>query len=115
MGCVSQHSKILNSQRGIQSRGNRCRKSWDQFEGYDLLSLRYVKHVSGKKQGPSLGKIHVKVPHPRSPYAVKFEDWSHEETVRQHRCARSKAWNLAKNIYKLKEKDKATFYSSVEE
>ena len=32
---------------------------------------------------------------------MKFEDWFHEETERQQRCARSKAWNLAKNIYKL--------------
>ena len=27
---------------------------------------------------------------------------------------KSKAWNLAKNIYKLKEKDKTTFYSPSE-
>ena len=56
-----------------------------------------------------------KVPHHRSPYAMKFEARSHEETERQQRCARSKAWNLAKNIYKLKEKDKATFYFPAEE
>ena len=30
------------------------------------------------------------------------------------RCARGKTWNLARNIYKLKEKDKATFYSPTE-
>ena len=35
--------------------------------------------------------------------------------TRQQRCARSKAWNLAKNIYKLKENDKSTFYSPAEE
>ena len=46
-------------------------------------------------KGPSLGKIQVKHPHQRSPYAMKFEDWSHEETERQQRCARSKAWNFA--------------------
>ena len=46
---------------------------------------------------------------------MKFEDRSHEETERQQRCARSKAWNLAKNIYKLKEKDKVTFYFPAEE
>ena len=68
-----------------------------------------------EKKGPSLGKLQVKVPHQRSPYAVKFEDRSHEETERQQRCARSKAWNLAKNMYKLKEKDKATFCSPAEE
>ena len=46
---------------------------------------------------------------------MKFEDRSHEETERQQRCARSKAWNLARNIYKLKEKDKATFFSPTDE
>ena len=35
--------------------------------------------------------------------------------LRQQRCARSKAWNLAKNIYKFKEKDKAAFHSPAEE
>ena len=45
---------------------------------------------------------------------MKFEDGSHEETEGQQ-CARSKAWNLAKNICKLKEKDKAAFYSPTEE
>ena len=33
----------------------------------------------------------------------------------QLRCARSKAWNLAQNINKLQENDKATFYSPAEE
>ena len=46
---------------------------------------------------------------------MKFEDRFHEETARQERCARSKAWNLAKDIYKLKENDKATFYSPAEQ
>ena len=69
-----------------------------------------LRHASiQEKKGPSSGKINVKVPHQRSPYALKFEDRSHEETERQQRCARSKAWNLAKNMYKLKEKDKAAF------
>ena len=56
-------------------------------------------------------KIQVKIPHQRSPYAMKFEDRSQEETERQERCARGKAWNIARNIYKLKEKDTATFYA----
>ena len=64
-----------------------------------------------EKKGPSFGKIQVKIPHQRSPHSMKFEDRSHEETERQQRCAQSKAWNLAKNIYKLTEKDKATFFS----
>ena len=48
-----------------------------------------------EKKGPSLGKIQVKNPHQRSPYAMKFEDQSQEETERQQRFARSKAWNHA--------------------
>ena len=68
-----------------------------------------------EKKGPTLGKIHVKNPHLRSPYAIKCEDRSHDETARQLRCAQSKAWNLAKNIHKLKESDKAAFYFPAEE
>ena len=75
-----------------------------------------LRHASiREKKGPSPGKISVKVPHQRSPCAMKFEDRSHEETERQQRCARSKAWNLAKNIRKLKEKDKAAFCFPAEE
>ena len=82
-----------------------CRKSWNQIKEYGSLSLRYVKRVSGERkdhrwenkcQSSSSAKSH----------AIKIEDRSHEETERQQRCARSKAWHLAKNIYKLKEKTK---------
>ena len=45
---------------------------------------------------------------------MKFEDQSHEETDRQQRCAQSKAWDLAKHIYKLKANDRATFFSPAE-
>ena len=70
------------------------------------LTLSTLRQASiREKKGPSLGKINVKAPHHRSLYAMKFGDWSHEETERLQRCARSKARNLAKNIYKLKEKD----------
>ena len=46
---------------------------------------------------------------------MKFEDRSHEETEREQRCARSKAWNLATKRYKFKEKDKAAFHFPAEE
>ena len=68
-----------------------------------------------EKTGPSLGKMQVKIPHQRSPCAMKYEDRSPGETARQERCARGKAWNLAKNMYKLKEKEKAAFHSPSEE
>ena len=61
-----------------------------------------------------MGKINVKVPHQRevpTPWNLR----TGPKTERQRRRARSKAWNLAKNKYKLREKDKATFYFPAEE
>ena len=95
-------------------RETRCKQSWDQFEKYGSRSLRYVMRVSGKRKDHRWRKK-VKVPHQGSPNVMKFEDRSHEESERQQRCARSKAWNLAQNIFKLKEEDKATFHSPAEE
>ena len=46
---------------------------------------------------------------------MKFEDRSQEEFERQQRCARGDAWRLAKHIYKLKEKEKTTFFSPADE
>ena len=68
-----------------------------------------------ENRGPSFGKIQVKSSHQRSPHALQFDDRSQEETARQERCARGDAWKLAKNISKLREKDKATFHSPAEE
>ena len=94
---------------------NDARSLGTQFKGYDSLSLRYVMRVSGKRKDHRWEKIDVKHPHQRSLHALKFEDRSHEESERQQRCARSKVWNLATNIYKLKEKDQAAFDSPAEE
>ena len=46
---------------------------------------------------------------------MKFEDRCHEATERQEPCAGSKAWNIAKNICKLKEKDQVSLCSPTEE
>ena len=54
-----------------------------------------------ENNGPSPGKIQVKIPHQRSPYALKFEDGSPEETERQERCVRGDAWRLTKNSFSL--------------
>ena len=67
------------------------------------LGITSTSAIHKSYAGPSLGKFQVKVPHQRSPYALKFEDRSQEETERQERCARGDAWRLAKNIFKLKE------------
>ena len=65
-----------------------------------------ARHAYIRDQNPSLGMICPGEPHQRNPNAPKFEDRSQEETEWQERCAREAAWKLAKNILKLKEKDK---------
>ena len=80
-----------------------------------IRRIRFTKATQrqdniGENKGPSLNEIQVKLPHQRSPNAVKFEDRSQEETGRQERCARGDTWRLVKNIFKLKETDKATFF-----
>ena len=53
-------------------------------------------------------------PHQRSPNAPKLEDRSQEETEWQEQGAREAAWKLAKNVFKLKEHDRAAFFSPSE-
>ena len=88
------HSPKKKAQRGKQAPGNPDVKSWDQISEFDLLSLRYIKEVSGNVMDRRLEKTQVKNHHQRSPCAVKFEDQSREETEREERCARNKAWNF---------------------
>ena len=111
LGCVSQDSEALVSQRGKQPRGNPMQKVLEPIRRIRFTESTLRQASIREKKGPSLGKIHVKNPHQRSLHAMKLEDRSQEHTQRQERCARGKAWNLAKNVYKLKEKDRATFYS----
>ena len=49
-----------------------------------------------------------------APTIQNFEDRSQEETEWQEQGAREAAWKLAKNVFKLKEHDRATFFSSPE-
>ena len=65
-------------------------------------------------KNPSLGYICPGEPHGRSPNAPKFEDRSQEETEWQEQGAREAAWKLAKNVNKLKEHERAAFFSSPE-
>ena len=53
-------------------------------------------------------------PHQRSPNAPKFEDRSQEETEWKEQGAREAAWKLAKSVLKLKEHQRATFFSPSE-
>ena len=73
-----------------------------------------ARHTKIRDQNPSLGYICPGAPHERSPNAPKFEDRSQEETEWQEQGAREAAWKLAKNVFKLKENERATFFSSPE-
>ena len=73
-----------------------------------------ARHTKIRDQNPSLGYICPGEPHERSPNAPKFEDRSLEETEWQELGAREAAWKLAKNVFKLKEHERSTFFSSPE-
>ena len=65
-------------------------------------------------QNPSLGYICPGEPHQRSPNAPKFKDRSQEETEWQEQGPREAAWKLAKSVLKLKEHQRAAFFSPSE-
>ena len=73
-----------------------------------------ARHTKIRDQNPSLGYICPGEPHERSPNAPNFEDRSQEETEWQEQGAREAAWKLAKNVLKLKEHQRATFFSPSE-
>ena len=73
-----------------------------------------ARHTKIRDQNPSLGYICPGEPHERSPNAPKFQDRSQEETEWQEQGAREAAWKLAKSVLKLKEHERATFFSPSE-
>ena len=108
LDCVSQDSEPSESLKSVVSRRNPKRKVLGSTRRVRFTQSTLRQAIVKENKRIIAWKIHVKIPHQRSPYAMKFEDRSQEETERQERCARGKAWNLAKHIYKLKEEDKAT-------
>ena len=73
-----------------------------------------ARHTKIRDQRPSLGLICLGEPHERGSNAPKFEDRSQEETVWQEQGAREAAWKLAKRVLKVKEHQRATFFSRSE-
>ena len=109
LGCVFQDMEPPKSSSILRKSSNirkpiRCVK----------FTKAVVRHADIRDQNPSLGMICPGDPHQRNPNAPKFEDRSQEETEWQERCAREAAWRLAKSILKLKEKNKAAFFSPSE-
>ena len=80
-----------------------------------IQRVKFTKAIARRTkirhQNPSLGCSCLGEPHKRSPNAPKFEDRSREETEWQEQGAREAAWKLAKNVLKLKEHERATFFS----
>ena len=70
-----------------------------------------ARHTKIRDQNPSLGYICPGEPHERRPNVPTFEDFSREETEWQELGAREAAWKLAKRVLKLKEHQRATFFS----
>ena len=70
-----------------------------------------ARHSNIQDQNPSLGLIRPGEPHQRSPNDPKFEDRSQKETEWQEQGAREASWKLAKSVLKLKEHERATFFS----
>ena len=83
LGCVLQDSDALDSQGTKEFRGNPMQNVLNAIQRVRFPKSTLRQASIREKKGPSLGKINVKPPHPRSPYAIKFEDRSHEETERQ--------------------------------
>ena len=73
-----------------------------------------ARHTKMRDKNPSLGFFCPGEPRQRSPNAPKFEDRSQEETEWQEQGAREAAWKLAKNVLKLKEHERVTFFSPSE-
>ena len=92
------------------------RKSTDMSKPIQRVKFKkaIARHTEIRDQNPSLGYICPGEPHERSPNAPKFEDRSQEETEWQELGAREAAWKLAKSVFKLKEHERAAFFSSPE-
>ena len=73
-----------------------------------------ARHAYIWDQNLALGLICPGEPHQRSPNASKFEDRSQEVTEWQEQGAREATWKLAKNVLKLKDHQRAAFFSPSE-
>ena len=107
LGCVFQD---MTPPKSILRKGTDMPKPIQRVK----FTKAIARHTKIRDQNLSLGYICPGEPHERSPNAPKFEDRSQEETEWQEQGAREAAWKLAKNVFKLKEHQRATFFSSLE-
>ena len=109
LGCVFQDMEPPRSS-SIPRKSSDIRKPIRRVKFTKVVA----RHAHIRDQNPSLGLICPGEPHQRCPNAPKFEDRSQEETEWQEQGPREAAWKLAKSVLKLKEKNKATFFSPSE-
>ena len=107
LGCVFQDMKPPKST---------LRKSTNMQRPIQRVKFKkaIASHTKSRDQNPSLRYICPGEPLQCSPNAPKFEDRSQEETEWQEQGAREAAWKLAKSVLKLKEHERATFFSPSE-
>ena len=107
LGCVFQD---MTPPKSILRKSTDMRKPIQRVK----FTKAIARHTKIRDQNPSLGYICPGEPHQRSPNAPKFEDRSQEETEWQEQGAREAAWKLAQSVLKLKEQERATFFSPSE-
>ena len=107
LGCVFQDMK---PPKAILRKSTDMRKPIQRVK----FTKAFARHTKIRDQNPSLGYICPGESHERSPNAPKFEDRSQEETEWQEQGAREAAWKLAKSVLKLKEHERAIFFSPPE-
>ena len=91
----------------------RCKKSWEQFEEYDSLSLRYVKQVSAKRT-IAWKKYKSNILISEVPTLWNLRTGPMKRLTDNSDAPEARLGTLPKT-YELKEKDKATFHSPAEE
>ena len=107
LGCVFQD---MTPPKSILRKGTDVRKPIQRVK----FTKGFARHTKIRDQNPSLGYICPGEPHGRSPNTRKFEDRSQEETEWQEQGAREAAWKLAKHVLKIKEHERAIFFSPSE-
>ena len=116
VGCVSQDSDALISQ-GRKSQRSPMQKVLEPIQRVRFKKSTLRQASIREKKGPSLGKYMSKFLISEVPTLWNLRTGPHEETERQQRCARSKAWNLScqKTFTSSKKQDEAAFYFPAEE
>ena len=107
LGCVFQD---MTPPKSILRKGTDMPKPIQRVK----FTKTIARHTRIRDQNPSLGYSCPGASHERSPNAPKFEDRSREETEWQEQGAREAAWKLAKSVWKLKEHQRAAFFSPSE-